>query len=329
MRYIGSKTLLLDNIRSLLPLDSINMVFSDPFGGIGTVGHYMKKQGFKVISGDTLHFAHFFQVSLIKLNSMPSFAGILSDICISEKIEEYLNSIQTDQGWFIEEYCRNRQFFTLENAQRIQACIDAIWKWNSNKKITNDEYAILIASLIQSMDKVANTAGTYYAYLKNYNRKALKPFHFNLLQPVNGDIGCNCFMQDANNFVRSNPCDILYLDPPYNTRDYNKYYHLPETIAKGEVPIVVGKAGIPQRKSERSPFIVKSKAESAFADLIQHAKYKVLIFHYTDNGILNKQFIKDVLHEQGKVEEYYFCSKGYTTKTVALNNQHHVYKVIK
>lgn len=329
MRYLGSKTLLLHNIGNLLTSYRPGAVFCDPFGGIGTVGSYMKQQNFHVTSGDLLQFAHFFQVALIELNDVPAFSGISYEWNVSGELEAYLNGLRTDCGWLIEEYCNKRQFFTLDNAQRIQACIDAIWGWNSEGKLSHEEYAFLIASLIQSMDKVANTAGTYYAYLKTFYRKARQTFRFKFLQPVKSKNKCQCFLKDANTLVREQPCDILYLDPPYNTRDYAKYYHLPETIAKGTAPLATGKSGIPQRQDIRSPYIVKSRVELSFSELIQQAQCKTIIFHYTDNGLLSRQFINQVLSKQGVVDEYYFDCKGYQTKGVGSTSQHHVYKVTK
>lgn len=329
MRYLGSKTLLLHDIGELLTQYRSDAVFCDPFGGIGTVGNYMKRQGFQVISGDLLQFAHFFQIALIKLNSIPCFSGTTYEWNGTSGLEEYLNSLCVDHGWLIEEYCIKRQFFTLDNARRIQACIDTIWGWNAAGKLSYEEYAFLIASLIHSMDRVANTAGTYYAYLKTFYRKARQTFQFKFLQPTKGQSMCQCFLEDANTLVREHPCDILYLDPPYNTRDYAKYYHLPETVAKGVTPVAIGKAGIPQRQDVRSSYIVKSQVESAFSELICQAQCKTIIFHYTDKGLLSKQFIGQLLSEQGQVEEYYFDCKGYHTKGAVSNSQHHVYKVIK
>lgn len=329
MRYLGSKTLLLQDIGNLLTSYHPGAVFCDPFGGVGTVGSYMKQQGFQVISGDLLQFAHFFQIALIELNNLPAFSGITYEWNDTGGLEEYLNGLRADRGWLIEEYCNKRQFFTLDNALRIQACIDTIWGWNSEGKLSHEEYAFLIASLINSMDKVANTAGTYYAYLKTFYRKARQTFQFKLLQPVKGQNKCQCFLKDANTLIHDLPCDILYLDPPYNTRDYSKYYHLPETIAKGIAPIATGRSGVPQRQDVRSPYIIRSCVESSFSELIQQAQCKTIIFHYTDKGLLSNQFISQTLSEQGLVEEYYFGCKGYQTKGVAQDSQHHVYKVTK
>lgn len=79
MRYLGSKTLLLENIAYLIE-NYHQSTFCDPFGGIGTVGSYMKTKGYKVLSGDLLNFAHCFQVALIELNEMPQFKNVAIEI---------------------------------------------------------------------------------------------------------------------------------------------------------------------------------------------------------------------------------------------------------
>lgn len=327
LRYLGSKTLMVERIKALIGPQSPGALFCDPFGGIGTVGNYMKQNGFQVISGDVLRFAYFFQRTLIQLNATPSFSGLISET--GENVEQFLNTLSSPQGWLIESYCEKRNFFTLDNARRIQGCINAIWNWRVKQNINEDEYAFLVASLIQSMDRVANTAGTYYAYLKEYYRKALQPFKFRFLRPAQGKYPCQCFLEDANTLVRRHPCQILYLDPPYNTRDYTKYYHLPETIAIGEIPIPVGKSGVPIRQETRSPYIQQTKVERAFQELLASSRCEMLLFHYTDNGLLRKQFIRDTLSELGTVEEYYFDCKGYrTNSSQSTNSQHHIYKVI-
>ena len=83
MRYLGSKTSLLNEINKLIREFEKRGVFCDPFGGIGTVGGYMKKIGFTVITGDILKFAHYFQIALIENNNKECFA----------KLKQYLSQV--------------------------------------------------------------------------------------------------------------------------------------------------------------------------------------------------------------------------------------------
>jgi len=287
MRYLGSKTLLVEQIADIAGPFNKGMVFCDPFGGIGTVGAYMKGQGYRVISGDLLTFAHYFQHTLIQCSDIPPFTKLFHYEERVKNIEAYLNIIIAQDGWFIEEYAVKRQYFTLENAHKIQACIDSIWTWNMKGYLNEDEYAVLISSLINSMDKVANTAGTYYAYLKEFYRKACKPFVFHFLEPIKGDKSCKCYLENANELVKNNFCNILYLDPPYNVRDYGRYYHLPETIAKGVIPTPSGCSGVFVQNPVVSQYTQKKEVKAAFTDLIANSKCEKIIFHYTDKGLLD------------------------------------------
>ena len=222
MRYLGSKTLLLDKIAQIVEEFNGKGVFCDPFGGIGTVGGYMKNLGFSVITGDILNFAHYFQMALIENNDQERFYELKMHYNMQNlgDIENYLSQIAVLKGWIISEYAQKRHFFTYENACHIQGCLDSIIQWKAEGLLDDMEYAILIASLIQSFDNVANTAGTYYAYLKEYYRKAKKAFEFKLLEPVIGSNACKSYLMDANELVKLISCDVLYLDPPYNERDY-------------------------------------------------------------------------------------------------------------
>ena len=67
-----------------------------------------------------------------------------------------------------------------------------------------------------------------------------------------------------------------YLDPPYNERNYAAYYHLPETIATGCVPIPKGKSGIYRANKYLSAFNKKDIATKAFEKIVRNASCKCL-----------------------------------------------------
>ncbi|HHV10274.1 MAG TPA: hypothetical protein GXX75_08365 [Clostridiales bacterium] len=331
MRYLGSKTLLLNNIKQIAMEYKEQGCFCDPFGGIGTVGSFMKSLGYSVITGDILNFAHYFQISLIQNNKLPDFNNLmnLTNTKSHEELEAYLSRITKDEGWFIKEYSVERGYFTENNAKHIQACIDSIWKWKDEGVIDENSYAVLIASLIQSLDKVANTAGTYYAYLKEYYRKSKKAFKFRFLMPTIGQSDGKSVLMNANDLVKKCKCDILYLDPPYNERNYGRYYHLPETIAVGKIPIPKGKSGVYVSESKPSQYNNKREATVAFENLVHNSTAGCIIFHYTDNGLINTADTRDILNQLGEVEEFYFDSRGYNTTSHANQCQHHIFRVIR
>lgn len=327
MRYLGSKTLLLDQIAQLISIYGNHGVFCDPFGGIGTVGSFMKSKGCRVVTGDLLNFAHCFQIALIENNGMPNFLGVKDEIGVDD-IERYLNERTSEEGWLIDEYAVKRKYFTLENARHIQGCMECINEWKQKEILHAGEYEVLIASLIQSFDKVANTAGTYYAYLKKYYRKANNKFRYCLLQPTVGNRSCKAYLMDANELVKKQECDILYLDPPYNERNYLRYYHLPETVSLGIKPVPQGKSGVYVYRKVESSYNKKLKATEAFEDIIKSTSAKCIIFHYTDTGIINVSDVRDILMKKGALDEFYFDCKGYNTVPDGKNCQHHIFRVM-
>lgn len=329
MRYLGSKTLLLGEIARLVEEYKGRGVFCDPFGGVGTVGKYMKELGFSVVTGDILNFAHCFQVARIENNEKDCFYELKRcfNFYTNSDLEKYLSEIEVKEGWLIEEYAQKRKFFTYENACYIQGAIDSIGQWKKEGLLMDKEYAILMASLIQSFDNVANTAGTYYAYLKEYYRKAKRSFEFKILETTIGNEDCKSYLMDANELVKNIQCDILYLDPPYNERDYGRYYHLPETVSKGIVPEPKGKSGMFKVDNKKSRYN-SNQAIVAFEDLIKHAIAKCIIFHYTDNGLIDIKDARSVLEQKGYVEEFYFDCKGYNTTSNSNKSKHHIFKVV-
>lgn len=222
---------------------------------------------------------------------------------------------------------KKEKFFTNLNARRIQACRRKIIFWSQEGWINDLEHISLLASLINSMDKVANTAGTYYAYLKKWYRKALKDFNFELITPIYSKEKCYCYLKPAEQLIKNLYFDILYLDPPYNQRSYAHYYHLPETIALEISPKVYGMAGIPKNITNFSRFNKPNEAKNALIDLLSNAKFKLLAFHYADDGIIPQKDIRDILSLFGEIEEFIINSKGYTTQEKARCIGHHLYLV--
>src|SRR5208283_50944 len=184
--------------------------------------------------------------------------------------------------------------------------------WHRSGLITQNERAILMASLINSMDRVANTAGTYYAYLKPWYRKALRPFLFELIPPTQGSPS-SAFLLDACTLVSIEKFDVLYLDPPYNARCYAQYYHLPETLALSQAPEVFGKSGIPHVGRVTSDYNKRDSALRELQRLVQTARFRYLVFHYSYSGLIGPAKLRALLSQYGAVEEHLLSSKGYST----------------
>ena len=329
MRYFGSKVSTIESVYNLISNRITRGSFCDPFGGIGTVGSYFKERGYNVWTGDILSAAHSFQITRVQLSHTPLFKELRTALGLGTRREivELLNDDLRIDGWLTRHYARERKFFTISNAQHIDACRIRINAWCRKGWVTDSERAVFLSSLINSVDRVANTAGTYYAYLKSWHRKALKPFRFDFVPSTPGQKNCNSLLLEAESLVRLRQFDVLYLDPPFNERCYSSYYHLPETLANQKTPGVRGASGMPTLKRTKSDFNRPRFASAALEHLLGQAQFKLLAFHYSDDGIISKRFIRKLLGAYGKVEEFKITSRGYTTAQQSRTIDHRLYLV--
>ncbi len=171
-----------------------------------------------------------------------------------------------------------------------------------NKLLTQREYFYVLCSLLEAIDKVANTASVYGAYLKNFKLTAVKPLRLKPLELTNHVRGCRVWNEDANKLIKRTECDILYLDPPYNQRQYGANYHVLETIAAYDAPELKGVTGM--REYAKSDFCRKTTAYSALEKLISAAKAKHIFLSYNDEGVLSLKDIQNILKLRGKPKKF-------------------------
>ena len=329
LRYFGTKMSTREFVyqfaHGIRPVGSI----CDAFGGVGNIGSFFKSRGYEVWSGDILKFAHCFQVARIERDRNPSFRGLLNETKLNSvnELVRLLNRGPPVNGWIVREFAKKRGFFSIRNAGRIDRCRKEISDWSRRGLLTESEQDILLASLINSVDKVANTAGTYYAYLKKWDRRAIRPFSFELIPCTVGNKNCHSYLEDAELLVSRRSYEILYLDPPHNQRDYAKYYHLPETLALGQSPAASGMSGQPLRRAPISGFNKKESAVQALQEILEKASFKLLIFHYSDQGLIPREKILNILGRYGRVRERTIESLGYTTRHQERLIKHRLYAV--
>jgi len=308
MRYYGCKTKLLDYIEEVaitLPVKK-GAIFFDIFSGTTAVGRHFKRLGYTVYSNDFLEFAYSLARTNIETNSIPKF----KKLNLKLNVIEYLNNIKGKVGFITKNYAphngNKRQYLSIENAKKVDAIREQIEVWKQKKLVSDAEYYYLIASLINAVSLVANVTGTYAAFLKSWDRRALKTMTLE-----HGDIFDNkkenkAFRADANELVGTQKVDILYLDPPYNARQFASNYFLLELIANGwfkNKPEIYGSAGMTQDK-QKSDYSISKKAADALADLVKKAKAKYILLSYNDEGIIPIPVLKKILGTRGVVKEY-------------------------
>lgn len=308
MKYIGNKTRLLDFIYNAIVDAGLpdSGTFVDLFGGTGSVGRHFKDRGYKIISNDFMTYSYIAQYVLIGLNQMPLFYKISDNGIIGALAS--LNNMKPVKGYVYDNFAPSgsagRQYFSDANAMRIDAMRDQIEDWNTKGLLSKDEYYVLVNSLIDAADFVANISGTYGAYLKIWRSMALKDIK--LLPPKISDnhFGNEIYQEDANKLIKNVKADIVYLDPPYNQRQYAPNFHVLETLAVWDKQHLSGKTGQRDYSSKKSAYSQKTRAVEAFEDLIANMDAKYVVLSYNNEGIIPREDIIRVLENAGSVKEY-------------------------
>lgn len=311
-RYLGSKTRLLKFIEETLEQESaVYKSFADIFAGTGVVAHHFYDKT-NVIVNDILDsnyitYLAFFGKEPIRL-----------DVILS-KINEY-NSIDVaslNENYFSSNF--SNTYFDHDNSKRIGAIRDNIENLYISGEISEREKAYLVTSLIYSLDRIANTVGHYDAYRKiEIPKKELVLRPLNLLKTKHSSHIYKC---DANELVKTIKADVVYIDPPYNSRQYSDAYHLLENIASWEKHPVYGVAKKMDRSHIKSRYSLKSAGE-AFSDLIDKLDTKYILVSYNDMGDhgnarsqsrLTDHEIVSALERRGKLTIYEKTFKQFTT----------------
>lgn len=305
MRYLGNKESLVDEIRSILVEKQIlkrEFIFFDAFCGTGSVAHSFKSDFNKVIINDNLLWAVTY-----------SSGRLYSSLCKFEKLGfdpfKLLNSNnEIIHGFFYNNYSlgnSQRMYFSEYNAARIDYFRTQIECWYAEDLINISEYKYLLASLIESISCVSNTAGVYGAFLKHWDSRALKEIIF---KPVPSDgLYCNQVIEyndKIENIIEHIDCDILYLDPPYTQNQYGTQYHLLETLILNDNPNISKVTGSRSTAPMRSEWSKEFKANILFDKILAKTRARYIIFSYNNDGFMSKDFIEASLKRYGKKETY-------------------------
>jgi adenine-specific DNA-methyltransferase len=295
LNYIGSKhklsTFLKKSIKQTVGNDLSQLIFCDLFAGTGIVGRNFKSLVKQVIANDVEFYSYI-------LNR--NYIGNHKAFKIQNKID-ILNNLEGKEGFIFENYAENgsegRLYFTAENGKKIDIIRQQIEQWKANREISSDEYYFLLASLIESADKVANTASVYGAYLKKIKKSAQKKLVLQLANFEETTCSHQVFNEDSNTLIHKIKGDILYLDPPYNARQYGSNYHLLTTIAKYDTFSPQGKTGL--RDYYRSSYCRKNEVQKSFEDLIKNANFKYIFLSYNNEGLMSENEVKNMMSRYG------------------------------
>jgi len=328
MFFIGSKKSLLDFLEKSIYqiVGKKNFTFLDLFAWTGIVGQHFKAKWHKVIANDFLYFCYILNKNYIENNKILKFKNLENDIKElknipykkrSEFICNYLDNLELKEWFIYNNYCLGgtknkkyqRLYFSDENGKKIDTIRQKIEEWKNKNKINENEYYFLLATLIENADKIANTASVYWAFLKKLKKSAQKTL---TMQPAYFTIDNNnhkVYNENIEILIEKVEWDVLYLDPPYNTRQYIANYHLLETIARYDNPKIKGKTWLREYKNQKSKFSQKKEVLKAFENIIQKAKAKYIFVSYNNEGILTEEQIRNIMSKRGK---YWVFKKEYS-----------------
>jgi adenine-specific DNA-methyltransferase len=295
-RYIGNKAKLTDWIMNIIEKETINInSFIDIFSGTASVAKQAMKKYKKVILNDILYSNNIIYKAFFKSENW-------NNNKINELVFYYnnINANELDDNYFSVNF--GGKFFEYNTAKKIGFIREDI---EQNKSELNEkEYSILLASLIYSMDKAANTVGHFDAYIKKPIKK--KNFELKLIK-TEDFAGVEIYREDANILARRIKADIAYIDPPYNSRQYSRFYHIYETLVKWDKPELFGVALKP--KPENMSKYCTVKAKETFKDLVESLQVKYLAVSYNNTyqskskSSENKIKLEEILEILNKVGE--------------------------
>lgn len=331
MRYFGSKSSTVGPVVRLAVSGMHVETAADAFGGLGTIGAALRRQSIKVTTCDVLNMPHAFQHTRVVCSTTPRYLTVRRQLGLDsvEAVVSHLAKRRNARSWIVREFSEQRMFFTADNAARIAGAWDSIRQWDGNGWLSMSERSHLLASLIDSADACANTAGTYYAYLKTWYRKALRPFTLALLEVPAGLPAGQAKRGDALDNLRGHQFDLLYLDPPYNDRDYARYYHLPESLAQLKRPRTnpTSIAGVPETVGVASSQFRRAMKLEYLHNLAEQVRWKRLVVQYCDDAYIPLPLLRACLKQHGRMREFKLNALGYTTTSRERRSQHHVFIV--
>lgn len=299
-RYTGNKYKLMSWIKRLI-LEHCpeHKIFFDVFGGTGVVTAEMLDEVQSAVINDFLYsneicYKAFFGRDGYDFQKLKLFAD---EVVITDKKALSDNYVSLNYGG---------KYFDYDDARLIGFIREKIQRDYETGELNEREFDILLASLLYSFDRCANTVGHYDAYVKVACQSS---FIFELIEPIVSETEVNIYREDANKLARRICADIAFVDPPYNSRQYSRFYHVPETIVKWDKPPLSGKAMKPplENMSEYS----KVKAPTLFNDLIQSLRVRYIVVTYNNtydskssssrNKITLEQ-IREILDSRGKTQ---------------------------
>lgn len=324
--YLGNKRKLTGLIRRAIELTGLNSgVFFDAFAGSGAVSRLAKTMGFTILSNDWEPYAKHIGLTYVSCNRAPSFAelgGLDNALAI-------LNALPDKRGYIAKHYCpadderpdpdRERMFYTQQNGRRIDAMREQIEQWRRDGRLVGREFSVLLAPLIFQAAYVSNTSGVFKGWHRGWGGATKTAWYrirsrLALSRPIFHDNGKRneVLCDDAVGVAPDVPCDVAYLDPPYNQHQYGANYHLLNTVALWDKPKISPHYGQDGKRDKsairtdwrtlrRSRYCYRSSASAAFVELLDKICARWILVSYSTDGIIALDELAEELGRHGKL----------------------------
>ncbi len=353
MRLIGNKTKLLGAIEELLFERGIRRgTLIDIFAGTASVGRHFKNLGFQVVANDRLSMCYAQAVARIEVSRYPTFrrfrrryASVLNEPGFRELLPEefpgdtsarsrplleavhFLNrSVEPRRGMIYRSFSPDgpcgRKYFRAENAAKIDGILEFLRASRSFGLLARNEFYLLLASLLDAADRVANISGTYGAYLKSWQSNSRKDLLLTPPAVSESSLRHRVHHEDANELVSRIDGDVLYVDPPYNRRQYAANYHVMEIIAEYHdiddlesfEASLYGKTGLRPYDDLKSAYCKPPGGRGsgrvdvlmAMEQLILATRAQHVVVSYNEEGLLSREQIGGILAKFSGESSYDF-----------------------
>jgi adenine-specific DNA-methyltransferase len=326
IRYIGAKTKLKNDILQLLSDKGVRPgLVLDPFAGSARVSWALRQAGHQVIASDSLRLSAALQTLALGFQRQPDFVRLLPALgftatdfagCPATAVLQHLMTLPPRTSFVTREYSpsapsngRDRKYFTVANANRIDTVRHAIREYAAQDLICDREHDYLLGILLVAASRSANTQGHMDAFLAEFQPSSLRPIQLRLPVHLPTQLPFGIARQgDAAQVAASTAgLELAYFDPPYNERRYDTYYHVLERIAcgwwAGNIECV-GRTGKPALREERSPWCGRDSAEAALMELLCAVDSRHLLMSYSSEGVLRPDLIEEALRQRGRADTF-------------------------
>jgi adenine-specific DNA-methyltransferase len=327
-RYIGSKSKIISHVlKRIASIVGEGAHVVDLMCGTAAVSSALKECGYVVTAADVMTFSyHHARVALL-LNEPPLFKNACSFIAKHlpnmqkslfpqspyEQMLNCLNIIKPVKGYFWKEFSFDgnpknsdvsRNYFTPENAMKIDGLRACIKKLHEENQITDIEHSLLLHDLIMAANDIANIAGTYGHYLSNTIARAKDPI---ILTPtqikhVKTDKLHTVLHGFAEDLASKINADLCYIDPPYVKRQYAANYHVLETLAREDEPEAIGVSGLRPWRDQHSKFCTKTQIRDSFDKVFSGMACPHFLISYSEDGLLSIDELESFFSNYGKVK---------------------------